>query len=288
MSSTLRDSMNNYQEESNEDLERLEIGLLLNGLYSWCGYDFRNYAYKSIQRRIWHRVHAEKLSTITGLLEKVLHDSDCLKRLIADFSINVTEMFRDPLFFLSFREKVVPLLRTYPSIRIWHAGCSTGEEVYSMAMLLHEEGLYEKTKIYATDINADVLKTAKAGVFPLENMRKYTNNYITTGGRKAFSDYYTVTNNGVKFHSYLTKNVVFAQHNLVTDSSFNEFHVILCRNVLIYFNKSLQEKVHELFYDSLGMFGILGLGDKETINYTEKADSYEVISKSEKLYKKVK
>ena len=137
---------------------------------------------------------------------------------------------------MNFRERVVPLLRTYPSIRIWHAGCSTGEEVYSMAMLLQEEGIYEKTKIYATDINTDVLKVAKSGFFPLENMKKYTNNYIKAGGKQAFSDYYTVTNNGVKFDSSLTKNVVFAQHNLVTDRSFNEFHVIICRNVLIYFN----------------------------------------------------
>lgn len=277
-----------YQEDSTEDLEKLEIELLLQGLYSWCGYDFRNYAYNSIRRRIWHRVHAEKLSSITSLLDKVLHEPACLQRLIADFSINVTEMFRDPLFFLHFREKVVPLLRTYPSIRIWHAGCASGEEVYSMAMLLYEEGLYDRTKIYATDINAEVLKKAKTGLFSLENMRKYTNNYLHAGGKKAFSDYYHVTNNGVKFHSYLTQNVVFAQHNLVTDHSFNEFHVILCRNVLIYFNKPLQEKVHSLFYESLGMFGILGLGDKETINFTNIEDRYEIISKSQKIYKKVK
>ena len=280
--------MDENRKQMDEDLEKLEIELLLEGLNSWCGYDFRNYAYKSIRRRIWHRVHAEKLSTITGLLEKVFHDPDCLNRLIADFSINVTEMFRNPLFFGEFREKVVPLLRTYPSIRIWHAGCSTGEEVYSMAMLLHEEGIYEKAKIYATDINADVLKVAKSGIFPLENMKQYTNNYILAGGKKAFSNYYTVTQNGVKFHSYLTNNVVFAQHNLVTDSSFNEFHVILCRNVLIYFNKSLKEHVHELFYQSLGMFGVLGLGDKESIAFTNRAECYDEISGSQKLYKKIK
>ena len=166
-------------------LEKIEIELLLKGLYDWCGYDFQDYAYQSVKRRIWHRVHAEKLTSITGLLEKILHDPACLQRLIADFSINVTEMFRDPLFFLNFREKVVPLLRTYPSIRIWHAGCSTGEEVYSMAMLLHEEGLYENTKIYATDINTNVLKTAKSGLFPIENMRKYTSNYLQAGGKKS-------------------------------------------------------------------------------------------------------
>lgn len=280
--------MDKYLTETNDELEKLEVELLLQGLHSWCGYDFRNYAFNSIRRRILHRLHAEKLSSITELLAKALHDPECLKRLIADFSINVTEMFRDPSFFLSFREEVVPLLRTYPSIRIWHAGCSTGEEVYSMAILLQEEGLYEKTRIYATDISSDALETAKTGVFSLENMRKYTHNYLAAGGSRAFSDYYTVTSDRVKFHSNLRRNVVFAQHNLVTDRSFNEFHVILCRNVLIYFNKTLQEQVHRLFYESLGMLGILGLGDKETMDYTEMSDCYKAIIKNQKLYKKVK
>lgn len=273
---------------SQEDLEKIEIALLLQGIYAWCGYDYRDYAYNSIKRRIWHRIHAENLSTISGLQERIFHDPACLKRLIADFSINVTEIFRDPLFFSSFRDKVVPILRTYPSIRIWHAGCSTGEEVYSMAILLHEEGIYEKTKIYATDINADVLKIAKTGLFPIDHMKKFTGNYIKAGGKGAFSDYYQVTHSGVKFHSFLAKNIIFAQHNLVTDGSFNEFHVILCRNVLIYFNKLLQEKVHDLLYDSLGMFGILGLGDKEMLPFTGQRELYEEISPNQKLYRKIK
>jgi chemotaxis protein methyltransferase CheR len=280
--------MKEYQQTNRKDKERIEIELLLQGLYIWCGYDYRNYAYNSIRRRIWHRVHAEKLASITGLLEKILHDPDCLKRLIQDFSIHVTEMFRDPEFFLKFREKIVPVLRTYPSIRIWHAGCSTGEEVYSMAMLLQEEGIYEKTKIYATDISADALTIAKAGVFPMESMRKFTTNYLKAGGKKAFSHYYVAKGDTVKFDSNLTKNIIFAQHNLVTDRSFNEFHVIFCRNVLIYFDKTLQNKVHQLFYDSLGMFGFLGLGDRESILFTDKADCYEDISKHQKLYKKIK
>lgn len=276
-----------HQNSPNNDLEELEVKLLLEGLFEWCGYDFRNYAYKSIKRRIWHRVHSENLNTITELLNKVLHDPQVLQRLVGDFSINVTEMFRDPLFFLNFRKKVVPLLRTYPSIRIWHAGCSTGEEVYSMGILLHEEGLLEKTKIYATDINANVLCTAKKGLFSLDHMKKHTNNYLQAGGERAFSDYYNVTNYGVKFHSFLSENVVFAQHNLVTDRSFNEFHVIVCRNVLIYFNKTLQKKVHELFHESLCMFGVLGLGDKETISYMEVNDLYKEISSKHKLYQKI-
>lgn len=281
-------NLSNQQESYNEELEKLEIKLLLDGVYAWYGYDYRNYAYSSIRRRVWHRIHAEKLSSVTGLLEKILHDPACFRRLMADFSINVTEMFRDPLFFLNFREQVVPMLRTYPSIRIWLAGCSTGEEVYSMAILLQEEGIYDKTKIYATDINADVLKVAKSGKYSLNQMRKYTNNYFQAGGKKAFSDYYSVDGEGVTFNKELKKNIVFAQHNLVTDKSFNEFHVILCRNVLIYFDKSLQERVHRLFYESLGSLGVLGLGDKEALGYTDIANCYEELSYNQKLYKKVK
>jgi len=274
--------------EQEESLEKLEIHLLLEGIYLKYGYDYRDYAFPSIRRRIWHRVHAEKLNTISSLLEKVLHDSTYFERLIADFSINVTEMYRDPQFFKEFKENVIPVLKTYPSIRIWHAGCSTGEEVYSMAILLHEAGIYDKSKIYATDINTEVLKTAKNGCFSLEHMKKYTNNYLQAGGEQAFSDYYKVTDAGVVFHSFLTENIVFAQHNLVTDSSFNEFHVILCRNVLIYFNKDLQNKVHTLFHDSLGKFGFLCLGNKESINYTDFHRMYEEVSPSEKIYKKIK
>ncbi len=272
----------------NEELERIEIDLLLLGLYNWCGYDYRSYAYSSIRRRIWHRIHAEGLSSISGLQEKVLHDPACLARLLADFSINVTEMFRDPSFFLSFREQVVPLLRTYPSIRIWHAGCSTGEEVYSMAILLHEEGLLDKSIIYATDINMDVLKVAKSGSYPLTPMRQYTQNYLMAGGTAAFSDYYRADHNRVVFHDHLRKNIVFAQHNLVTDGSFNEFQVILCRNVLIYFNKALKDKVLELFYSSLTMLGVLGLGDKESLSYTMRSECYDAILPRQKLYRKVK
>lgn len=283
-----RSLMVKTNQQSLDELEKVQIDLFLQGIYKWYGYDYRDYSYHSLKRRIWHRVQAEKLSSILELLDKVLQDQKCLAQLISDFSINVTEMFRNPSFFLQFREKVVPLLRTYPSIRIWHAGCATGEEVYSMAILLQEEGLYDKTKIYATDINDKVLKVAKNGQFPLEHMKKYTSNYLKAGGKMAFSEYYTVTGNTAQFHPTLTKNIIFAQHNLVTDQSFNEFHVILCRNVLIYFNKSLQHKVHDLFYESLSMFGVLGLGDKETISNKEKLKCYEAINSKEKLFQKVK
>jgi len=183
---------------------------------------------------------------------------------------------------------VVPLLRTYPFIRLWHAGCSTGEEVYSMAILLREEGLYDRSRIYATDINEVVLQRAKAGIFPLDRMQEYTDNYIRAGGKESFSEYYTAKYGGALFDQSLTKNVVFSQHNLVTDRSFSEFNVILCRNVLIYFDKTLQSKVHGLFYDSLVMFGVLVLGSKETLRFMSHEDCYEQIAPPEKIFRKVK
>jgi chemotaxis protein methyltransferase CheR len=207
---------------------------------------------------------------------------------LSDFSVNVTEMFRDPSFFKSFRTKIVPLIKDYPSIRLWHVGCSSGEEVYSMSILLHEEGIYEKTRIYATDINKSVLEKARLGSFPLNRMQLYTKNYIEAGGKRAFSEYYKAVDDKVFFHPYLQKNVVFAQHNLVTDQSFNEFDIIICRNVLIYFNKILQNHVHNLLYNSLSQSGFLGLGIREGIKFTSYEHCYGEFDASEKLYRKVK
>jgi chemotaxis protein methyltransferase CheR len=260
----------------------------LEAVYRLHGFDFRNYSYSSVRRRIWHRVHAERLATVSGLMERILHDRTCMDRLLSDMTIHVTEMFRDPKVFKSFRDNVVPVLRTYPFIRIWHAGCSTGEEVYSMAILLQEEGLYEKTRIYATDTNADVLKTAKEGVFPIDKMKQYTRNYHESGGQSSFSQFYTAKYDSVIFQTELKKNIVFAQHNLVTDSSFNEFNVIFCRNVMIYFNKQLQDHVHGLLYDSLSMHGLLVLGTKESINFTRHAQAYEDLDHLNRLYRKVR
>jgi chemotaxis protein methyltransferase CheR len=204
-----------------------------------------------------------------------------------DLSVNVTAMFRDPGFYVVFRETIVPLLRTYPFIRIWHAGCSTGEEVYSLAILLHEEGLYERARIYATDINEDVLQKAKARIYPLDKMQEYTQNYQRAGGTSSFSEYYTAAYDGALFASALASNVVFAQHNLVTDRSFSEFNVILCRNVMIYFDRELQDRVHALFYESLPTYGILALGSKETLRFSRCEDRFEVLSAREKIYRKV-
>ncbi len=270
------------------ELERIEIELLLEGVYRHYGFDFRAYAYASIRRRLWKRIEAEKLSSISELQALVLHDQDAMERLLLDLSISVTAMFRDPKFYQVFREKVVPMLRTYPFIRIWHAGCSTGEEVYSMAILLDEEGLLERSRIYATDINDAVLQQARAGIFPLNRMQEYTDNYIRAGGKRSFSEYYTAKYDGALFSPALSRNVVFSQHNLVTDRSFSEFNVIFCRNVLIYFDRNLQNRVHSLFYESLVMFGILALGSKESLRFSQYEPCYQKLDSREKLYRKIR
>ena len=270
------------------DLERVEIELLLEGVFRHYGFDFRSYAYASIRRRLWKRVEAERLSSISELQALVLHDSAAMDRLLLDLSISVTAMFRDPDFYRIFRQDVVPLLRTYPFIRIWHAGCSTGEEVYSAAIVLEEEGLLDRARIYATDINDNVLKQAKAGIFPLTRMQEYTENYIRAGGTRSFSEYYTAMYDGALFSPSLTRNTVFSQHNLVTDRSFSEFHMVFCRNVLIYFDRALQDRVHSLFYDSLVMFGILALGSKESLRFSQYEDCYEMLHVKERIYRKVR
>lgn len=268
-------------------LEDIEIGLLLEGLYRAHGFDFRDYSRASIKRRILELMRAEKLDTVSSFQNKVLHDSGCLNRFLLGLSVHATEMFRDPSFYLTFRKRVVPLLRTYPTVQIWVAGCSTGEEVYSLAILLQEERLYQKCRIYATDISQAVLRRARDGIFPLAAMKEYTANYHKAGGANDFSDYYTARYDSVIFSSALKSNVVFSEHNLATDGSFNEFQVIMCRNVMIYFNKDLQARVHNLLYDSLSMFGVFGLGNKESLKFTPRAESYEHLNGTDKLYRKV-
>ena len=274
--------------EGRLDLESIELQLLLEGIFRHYGFDFREYAPASLKRRVWRRVYAEGERTIAGLLERVLHEPDAMERLLLDLSINVTSMFRDPSFYVAFREKVAPALHTYPFTRIWVAGCSTGEEVYSLAILLQEEGLYERTRIYATDINETVLDRARAGVFPLDRMQEYTENYIRAGGTRSFSEYYLAKYEGALFERTLTENVVWAPHNLMQDRGFNSFHVIFCRNVMIYFDRSLQAKVHQLFYESLERFGILALGHKESIRFSGFEQRYEELDALEKLYRKVR
>ena len=269
------------------ELEQLEIELLLEAVYRRYGFDFRQYAQASLKRRLWRRAYAEGASSISDLQAKLLHDPQSMERLLLDLSINVTSMFRDPTFYVAFREKVVPQLHTYPFTRIWCAGCSTGEEVYSLAIVLEEEGLYERTRIYATDINESVLATARAGIFPLDKMQQYTQNYIRGGGKHDFSRYYLAAYEAAQFSKELTENVVFAQHNLAMDRAFNQFNVIVCRNVMIYFDKPLQDRVHKLFYESLEQFGVLALGHKETLSFTPLADRYEELDPVERIYRKI-
>ena len=269
------------------ELEDIEVQLLLEGLYLYYGFDFRNYAMASLKRRIWNVIRAENLTTVSSLQDRLLHDKNCLERFLLDLTVNVTAMFRDPSFYIAFRKKAIPLLRTYPFIRIWHAGCSTGEEVYSMAIMLLEEGLYHRCRIYATDMNEVVVHKAKVGIYPLRLMQEYTQLYQQAGGQQAFSQYYTAAYDGAMFSPSLKENIVFSAHNLVTDSSFNEFNVILCRNVLIYFNKKLQDKVHELLYNSLRRFGILALGRHESLFGTIHQSDYEALDAQERLFRRV-
>src|SRR3954452_3466325 len=257
-----------------EDLEELEVELLLEAVFRRYGFDFRGYAPASLKRRLWRRVRAENLPGIAALQERLLRDPLCMERLLLDLSINVTSMFRDPAFYVAFREKVVPLLRTYPFTRVWVAGCSTGEEVYSLAILLSEEELLERTRIYATDINAVVVDRAREGVFPLDKMREYTENYIRARGTRSFSGYYLAKYEGALFDRTLTENVVWAQHNLVQDRAFQEFNVILCRTVMIYFDRSLLSRVHQLCQGNLELRRILCHEHKESILFTDFEDCY--------------
>jgi chemotaxis protein methyltransferase CheR len=271
---------------TDEEREDFEIDLLLEAVYKVSGFDFRQYMRSSIKRRIENRLRMDHIRSISHLIERTFYEKGYVEKLIEDFSINVTEMFRDPSFFKAFRSDVIPKLRELPEIRIWHAGCSTGEEAFSMAILLEEEGIYGRAKIYATDMNEKVIWKAKKGILPLNRMQSYTKNYLQAGGNQAFSEYYTTDHQNAYLDPALLRNIVFFQHNLVTDGSFNEFHVIMCRNVMIYFTGELQESVNQLFYDSLCKDGFLGVGDKETIrtiNYNEK---YIDFNCREKIYQK--
>lgn len=268
-------------------LEEIEIQLLLEGIYQYYGFDFRCYARSSLRRRIRKILDAENLVHISALQDRILHDPECFKRFLLSITVNVTSMFRDPSFFLAFRQKVVPLLRTYPYVRIWHAGCSEGQEVYSMAILLQEEGLYDRCRIYATDTNEAALKRAQQAIYSLESIQQYTQLYQQAGGKRSFSEYYTAAYGNAILRSSLKDNIVFSQHNLATDRSFNEFHVIVCRNVLIYFNPALQVQVHQLFHDSLCIFGILALGKQESLRLSPFQQNYEPIVNQEKIYRRL-
>jgi len=269
-----------------EDTSELEISLLLEAIYQKYGYDFRQYSRAHINRRIRNRMALSRLEDVSHIQSKVLKDEIFASELLQDLSITVTEMFRDQDFYKSLRENVIPVLKTYPFIKIWHAGCATGEEAYSMAIILQEEGLYDRTTIYATDFNQQALNRAKEGIFSNLVMKEYTAKYQLSGGKEPFSSYYTSSHDDIIMNQSLKKNIVWANHNLVTDSVFAEVHLILCRNVLIYFDKSLQNKVQKLFYDSLINSGILCLGNKEGIRFTEFHEKYSELDIKQRIFKK--
>jgi len=267
-------------------IQDIEVQLLLEAIWLKYGYDYRNYARAHIKRRILHRLSISEIDSISELQSRILYDSSFFEKILHDFSINVTEIFRDPYFYLAVRKEVVPILKTYPFIKIWHAGCSSGQEVYSMAILLKEESLYSKAQIYATDINETMIEKAKQGIYPIDLMKDYTANYQKAGGQHSFAEYYTAKYDSVIFNQSLKKQIIFADHNLVTDSVFGEMNMIVCRNVLIYFNRELQNRVIKLFYDSLVPGGFLCLGAKESLRFSDYFDCFESLVKGEKIYKK--
>ena len=264
----------------------IELKMLVEAVYLKYNYDFRDYTGASQKRRILVAMREMDCETVSALQAKVMHEPDGFAQLLQYLTIPVTEMFRDPEYWQAVREQVVPFLKTYPSLKIWVAGCSTGEEVYSLAILLHEEGLLERTMLYATDINPVSLDAARRGVFPLDRMRLFTENYQKSGGKRAFSDYYTAAYGGALFERMLVENVTFADHSLATDSVFSETHFVSCRNVMIYFNRRLQNRVLGLFHESLCHRGFLGLGSKESIDFSSYANRFEPLARRERLFRK--
>lgn len=265
---------------------QIELRLLIEAIYLRYSQDFRDYSVASLKRRVQHAMAQMGYASISALQERLLRDPAVFGELMQYLTVPVSEMFRDPAYFLALRTHVVPVLRTYPSIKIWVAGCSTGEEVYSLAILLREEGLGDRCLIYATDINQGSLDKARAGIFPMEAVRGYTANYQKAGGSGSFSDYYTAAYGGALFDRTLRDNVTFADHSLSTDSVFSETQFISCRNVLIYFNKRLQDRALGLFHESLSHRGFLGLGSKEAIEFSPWGARFETVSKPERLFRK--
>ncbi|MBP6732731.1 MAG: protein-glutamate O-methyltransferase CheR [Chitinophagales bacterium] len=268
------------------ELESEDVKKFLELVRTVYGYDFTDYAEASIKRRVLHFMLMQKMESLEQMQLAILQDEKLFEVFVQEVSVTVTEMFRDPVFYKSLRENVMKRLATYPFIKVWVAGCATGEEVYSLAILLKEEGLLQRSVIYATDINQHSLQIAKNGVYSISNMKQHTANYQKAGGTQPFSEYYKSKYNSVMFDKSLKQNMVFAPHNLAVDKSFNEFQLVVCRNVLIYFNQRLQNKVINLFYDSLCPFGILALGNKESLLFSDKQKSFTDVDRKEKIYMK--
>ena len=264
----------------------IELKLLMEAIFLKYSYDFRNYTGASQKRRVRYALEQLGLPNVSALQERVLHDPTVFAQLLQYLTIPVSEMFRDPSYFLTLRQQVVPVLQTYPSVKVWVAGCSTGEEAWSLAILLREEGLLERTQIYATDINPSSLDKARQGIFPMDAVRGYTANYQRAGGKQSFSDYYTAAYDAARFDPSLCANAVFADHSLATDSVFAETQLVSCRNVLIYFNRALQDRALGLFHESLCHRGFLGLGAKESIDFSSFSTRFDTLARAERIYRK--
>ncbi|MDO8946369.1 MAG: CheR family methyltransferase [Desulfocapsaceae bacterium] len=270
----------------NPEGEHTEIDLLLETIYQRYGYDFRSYARASIVRRTMLFRSNAGCASVSEMIPRIIDDEDFASRLIRYFSIAVTESFRDPLVYRAVREKVIPLLRTWPHCKIWHAGCATGEEVYSLAIVLKEEGIYDRTTIYATDFNNEALDRARAGIYEIGKLKEATRNYQQAGGKRSFSEYYHARYQAAAMDKALNERVVFSSHNLASDSAFGEMHLVFCRNVLIYFNHDLQNRALGLFTESLVHGGFLCLGTKEDLQFSDFSDRYELVDKNARIYKK--
>lgn len=268
------------------ELFDLELKLLLEAIYQRYHYDFRQYALSSLRRRVRHAMSRFNCDHISDLQRRLVHEPELFAQAMQFFTIQVSEMFRDPDYFKALREQALPVLRTYPSIKVWVAGCSTGEEVWSLAIMLREEGLLDRTLLYATDINSDALSLAEGGIFPIDRMALFSQNYLKAGGSASLSDYYTTAYNGAAFDRSLKRNIVFADHSLATDEVFSEVHLVSCRNVLIYFNRALQDRAVGLFHEALVHRGFLGLGSKESLQFGAHADDFEVSVREQRLYRK--
>jgi chemotaxis protein methyltransferase CheR len=275
-------------ENADAGLEDIEIRLLLDGVRLAYGYDFREYAIKPLRRTVVAAMAAERIPTISAYQDRVLHDAACMQRFLGMVGVSVTGMFRESDLMRCLREEVVPVFRTYPSVRIWMVGCATGEEVYALTILLEEENVLRHASIYATDMNEDTLAVARIGAYPLEQVRSYESLYARSGGRARLSDYYILSGRSARFSRSLQSNVTWARHNLVTDASFNDFHLIICANVLIYFRPSLQERAHRLFFESLVRSGFLALGKSESLVFSPDSSRYEQVRDDVSLYRKVR
>lgn len=272
--------------QAGEPVEDIEVHLLLEALYRRYHYDFRHYARASIKRRLRQAREQMRFASLSALQDALLHDEAVVARLLDYLTVQVSEMFRDPGYFRAIREQVVPHLRTYPSLKFWIAGCSGGEELYSFAILLHEEGLLSRTLLYATDINPGALETARKGIYALDRIAAFTRNHQRSGGKSSLSDYYSTAYGRAVFDKSLREQVVFSDHSLVTDAVFAECQLVSCRNVMIYFDRPLQDRALGLFRDSLSRRGFLGLGSKETLRFSAHADAFTEFVREEKIYQR--